>query len=166
MRSSLSAQKLSRVSVPGSPRPAFICIQCRAENQIPSRSAINVRIPSRCASSSPEKSPFTERLRRKIWGTDKPLGLADPYGESQLVKNLKERQIAAGENPEAELVDDEAQEAKVPQKQKAVARPGTQIAGETDDSYVAAETWEGLDRIGGATGWWEEAWDAENIFTP
>ena len=31
--------------------------------------------------------------------------------------------------------------------------------------YVPATTWEGLDQIGGSTGWWEEAWDAENRFT-
>ena len=31
-------------------------------------------------------------------------------------------------------------------------------------SYVPAATWDGLERIGGAEGWWEEAWDRENQF--
>ena len=30
--------------------------------------------------------------------------------------------------------------------------------------YVPATTWDGLEMIGGAEGWWEEAWDRENQF--
>lgn len=30
--------------------------------------------------------------------------------------------------------------------------------------YVQATTWDGLEQIGGATGWWEEAWDKVNQF--
>jgi hypothetical protein len=31
-------------------------------------------------------------------------------------------------------------------------------------NYIPATSWDGLDRIGGASGWWEEAWDAEHQF--
>lgn len=30
--------------------------------------------------------------------------------------------------------------------------------------YIPATTWDGLEAIGGAEGWWEEAWDQEHRF--
>ena len=33
-----------------------------------------------------------------------------------------------------------------------------------DVDYVPATTWDGLDQIGGAAGWWEAAWDEEHQF--
>ena len=30
--------------------------------------------------------------------------------------------------------------------------------------YIPATTWEGLEQVGGPTGWWEEAWDRDHYF--
>ena len=34
----------------------------------------------------------------------------------------------------------------------------------TDPDYKPAQTWDGLERVGGPTGWWEEQWDREHQY--
>ncbi|OAX78336.1 hypothetical protein ACJ72_07357 [Emergomyces africanus] len=99
--------------------------------------------------------PVTEKLRRKIWGTDKPPGVKDPYGsESQLdhVQPLEEM-----EEPhslyESEM-GEEGQEIRV-------ATP----AEKEEAEYKHADTWEGLRQVG-AKQWWENPPKAEDHFEP
>ena len=91
----------------------------------------------RHASTASGNIPFTEKLRRRIWGSETPPGQEDPY------KSIKDQ---------TEQVD------PLP-----VTAEGQATAAQLD--YVPATTWEGLDQIGGATGWWEEAWDAEHKYS-
>ncbi|MCJ1386501.1 hypothetical protein MMC17_009627 [Xylographa soralifera] len=94
--------------------------------------------------------PYTEKIRRKIWGTQDPPGQADPYGDASILDQTKKQTP----KPEPELMD---------QVSTAKDKPLSSSAAYAD--YVPANTWDGLDHIGGATGWWEEAWDEEHQFT-
>ena len=82
-----------------------------------------------------------------MWGTENPPGAEDPYGGPSKLEqrrdNRKKDLVAVAEGaPDAETVlpDDGA------------------------SNYVPATTWDGLEHIGGASGWWEEAWDQEHPF--
>jgi len=43
---------------------------------------------------SKEKPVLTERIRRKIWGTDQPPGLEDPYGGDSIIEQTKKQRQA------------------------------------------------------------------------
>lgn len=92
--------------------------------------------------SADKKLPFTERIRQKIWGTDQPPGLEDPYGDASVFDQTKKR--AAVEKKES------AESAAEP------ALP---------DDYEPASTWDGLLRVGGYGHWWSENWDPDHQFT-
>ena len=49
--------------------------------------------------------PLTEKLRRKIWGTDNPPGLEDPYGDRSVFdqSKKKERRLEKEERDAARL---------------------------------------------------------------
>ena len=93
-----------------------------------------------------DQDPFLERLRRKVWKTETPFGQKDPYARegagTEQLPVPKELKPDAPEPPEP------------PPLTPTVA----------SEAYVPASTWDGLDRIGGASGWWEEQWDAEHPF--
>ncbi|MCJ1398922.1 hypothetical protein MMC11_002123 [Xylographa trunciseda] len=95
--------------------------------------------------------PYTEKIRRKIWGTQNPPGQADPYGDASILDQSK------GQPPELE---------PEPEGVSQVSTTGDKSLPSSTAyaDYVPATTWEGLDQIGGATGWWEEAWDQDNQF--
>src|SRR5271163_3708978 len=117
----------------------YICRSCR---HLALRQHLAHRQSLRHASS--EEIPITEKVRRKIWGTDNPPGLADPYGgESFLEKRRKERALQK-----------EAQELKEKHTPPAMlGRPGgtTQTMDSNAGSdylpkeYVRSETWDGLE---------------------
>ncbi|RFU27593.1 hypothetical protein B7463_g8760, partial [Scytalidium lignicola] len=111
--------------------PSF-CVACRVQatpfSTYPSHSA--------------EKVPFTEKVRRRIWGTDKPPGQTDPYGEPGFVEKLKQR--SSGQEAE--------------ERQAARTIP-TDLSG-----YEPATNWEGLERVGGYGHWWKENWDPEHPY--
>ena len=132
-------------------RRGFVCLQCRHRSaSAAQKGALSTSIPTptqRHASSTSRSDSLTERLRRKLWGTDNPPGHEDPYGglstfEQRQRKGKKDTVAVAEEAP-----------------QKGVALPDAAAS-----NYVPATTWDGLDHIGGATGWWEEAWDQEHPF--
>lgn len=128
-------------------RSSYICLQCRRRTQLNLLSSTTPSIPlvsRRNASTSRDKTPYTEKLRRKIWGTENPPGQADPYGNASIFDRTKQQ--AEEQEPELEAVDTNA------------------LATTLDVDYVPATTWDGLDHIGGAAGWWEAAWDEENQF--
>lgn len=129
----------------------FICLQCRHRSALAAqRGALPTSIPislQRHASSASQFDSLTRKIRRKIWGTDNPPGQEDPYGgpsQFELVESkVKKDPVAAAEKAPGEDVD--------PSDTAAI-------------NYVPATTWDGLDQIGGATGWWEEAWDRKHPF--
>jgi hypothetical protein len=89
------------------------------------------------------KIPFTEKIRQRIWGTDTPPGLEDPYGDKSVFDKTKER-----------AKEEEAEEREV---QKKAAQPDL-------STYEPASTWDGLEKVGGFGGWWKENWDPEHQF--
>lgn len=91
----------------------------------------------------------TDKLRKKIWGTENPPGQEDPYGkESAFDRERREREQ---ENEEKRRVD------PVPEEELESALEGG------DEQYVPATTAEGLERVGDR-GWGRDEWEAENSF--
>ncbi|KAI9778873.1 MAG: hypothetical protein M1839_007836 [Geoglossum umbratile] len=123
------------------------CSACRSHRHLlPRATTTNFSTqPSRPArrqnNTEPEKIPLTERIRRKLWGTEKPPGQEDPYDQ----RNRRTRAVST------ETVDEEA-------SRTAVAKEG--------ETYVPASTWDGLEHVGGFSGWWEQNWDPEHAFKP
>jgi hypothetical protein len=121
----------------------YICRSCR---HVALRQRLTSRQSLRHASS--EEISLTEKARRKIWATEKPPALADPYdGESFLARRRKER-----------AREKEAQELKqLEEEQGPRARPRA-IAEDADNDYVpkqyvASETWDGLEHVGHKGHW-------------
>ena len=71
----------------------YLCSACKHHASPFSTSAL------RAASNG--KVPLTEKLRRKIWGTDNPPGLEDPYGDRSVFdqSKKKERRLEKEEGP-------------------------------------------------------------------
>ena len=161
-----SIRTFSRLSPRQLPyQSTYVCVQCR--QRINSQSSRHTPILSsstvcrRNGSSSSSKLPYTEKLRRKIWGTDTPPGQEDPYGGKSILERNRERK----EQDVGQAEVDDLQEGVQASEKTPVDAP---IAQSIDSGvladYVPATTWDGLDHIGGATGWWEESWDAEHQF--
>ncbi|KAF7589865.1 hypothetical protein BBP40_003577 [Aspergillus hancockii] len=131
MRPSLRLLNLEISSLQGS-RALYVCSVCRQEAR---PRPLVARQFLRNASST---TPITERVRRKIWGTDNPPGLKDPYGgEGALERRFRKDQ------PERQA--DETVEAAE------VIEPETEDVPSTD--YQPATTWEDIPRVGHLGRW-------------
>ncbi|KAL2012742.1 hypothetical protein VTN00DRAFT_267 [Thermoascus crustaceus] len=114
----------------------YVCSTCRQEFLPRSSSSLQFR---RNASSG--NTPFTEKVRRKIWGTDNPPGLKDPYGgEGVIEKSLRKRREAKGEIEES---------APEPAAEEAAVEEEISPAGD----YKPAETWDELEQVGHLGRW-------------
>ena len=166
-------------------QPFFVCRSCREQASPASFTSTSIAlttISKRHASSSNEneKLPYTERLRRKIWATDVPPGQKDPYARlspEERATEIEERSRLAKETSKS---DEETPERvfqkpqlndEATQEVSTGGRSSAKVDEEAQDSsrpqgrkYGEATTWDGLDQIGGAKGWWEEVWDQENQF--
>lgn len=132
-----SARLLS-LEVSGS-RTLYVCSSCRQEAR---PRPVLARQFLRNASSSSGTTPLTEKVRRKLWGTENPPGLKDPYGgpgalERKLKGDQNVQEEGAGAGEVVELAEAEAAE----------------TAGRDDADYVPATSWEGIERIGHLGGW-------------
>lgn len=83
---------------------------------------------------------FTEKLRRKIWGTDNPPGAKDPYGGLSKFDQTKQRE----------------QDQEIEQR-----RPATL---ETSADYQPADNWDGLEVVGDTAAMFKQQWEAEHQF--
>ncbi|RDL42062.1 uncharacterized protein BP5553_02041 [Venustampulla echinocandica] len=119
------------------PRP-FLCHVCRVQATSFSTSTVQ---------SYPEtgKVPLSERVRRRIWGTDQPPGQEDPYGGPGILDQVK------AQNKAKKLAE---------QKPPATSA----ISATVPEDYEPATTWEGLERVGGYGNWWKENWDPRHPF--
>jgi hypothetical protein len=124
------------------PRPAtvktlpYLCSSCTS--QVSSFSTSSLR-------PADKKLPITERLRRRIWGTDQPPGQEDPY-----------TRMPAGDRTSKRVQQ---------VKSEALEGQRTRITmADLDPSYEPATTWEGLERVGGFGHWWKENWDPEHRY--
>lgn len=129
-------RRLSRLSKsidPLRPQPlacqssSFLCPACRSQAPF-STSARRFTQPGSLST--------TERLRRKIWGTDTPPGYKDAYGGPSIAEE-KEAARAAEELAENEKKIDG------PEIQQKETR-----APILDASYEPAKTWDGLEEVG------------------
>ena len=103
MRSSLRLLNLEASSLQGS-RPRYVCSTCR---QSARPRPLVARQFLRHASDN--STPITERVRRKLWGTDKPPGLEDPYGDNSVLWKKKEGG-AAPEPPKPQQEEEPVEE--------------------------------------------------------
>lgn len=113
---------LGRVRALATPTTSFTCAACRHA------APFSVRASSRAVLD-------TEKWRKKIWGTDKPPGAADPYGGPSAAEKYKAEKEG---KPVAA-----AEEAVTPAEE------------EWDMStYEPADSWVGLEEVGGKGIWW------------
>ncbi|KAL1968531.1 hypothetical protein VTN77DRAFT_1741 [Rasamsonia byssochlamydoides] len=109
----------------------YVCSNCRQEF-LP-RASLNPQ-SRRNASDS---TPFTEKVRRKLWGTDNPPGLKDPYGGEGVIERAFRRRTRGQD-------EQEQAPAEQPVETGEVAPP---------QEYTAATTWDGLQRMGHLGRW-------------
>ena len=67
--------RLLGLEVPSS-RTLYVCSSCRQEAR---PRPVLARQFLRNASTSSGSTPLTEKVRRKLWGTENPPGMKDPY---------------------------------------------------------------------------------------
>jgi hypothetical protein len=118
------------------PSPLYLCLACRHQNTSFSTSALR---PA-------PKLPYTEKVRQRIWGTDKPPGLEDPYGDASVFDQLKKRA------PEQEL---EARNGQTEESPKGVGQSATEDPVD-EGGYEPATSVEGLQWVGGDPVWQPE----------
>jgi hypothetical protein len=154
--------------------PLYVCKTCKNQT---SQSRIGLGHLRNYASR--DNLPFTEKVRRKIWGTDNPPGLADPYGGPSFLEKRKMKREAArrGEQyveqeyrPQTQLPMEEIPQAEegIPASTRLQTREDT-----TDDQmfsaseelaemerdlppmekYVPAETTDGMEEVGHLGHW-------------
>ena len=127
------------------PQSRYVCLQCRLRTSAATRTTNS----STSLTYAPRRHASwisTDKLRKKIWGTETPPGQEDPYGrESEFDRMRREREQ---ENEEAKGL------ASAPEEKPESA---------PEDEYVPATTAKGLQRVGGH-GWGKAEWEAENPF--
>lgn len=117
----------------------YVCSTCRRQC-LPQSSRVVVHHSRRHNSNI----SLTEKVRRKLWGTDKPPGLKDPYGESAF-ERARRGAPEEDQQHEQELIEQEA------------TPPPT---------YEPQTTWKGLTRVGHLNRWWELPASENDKFTP
>ena len=123
----------------------YVCLQCRLQTSAATRTT-NSSISLTYAPRRQASWVSTDKLRKKIWGTETPPGQADPYvRESEDDRTRRER-------------NEESEEAK-----KLGSAPEKKPKSVPEDEYVPATTAKGLKRVGGH-GWGKAEWEAENPF--
>ncbi|PKX90837.1 mitochondrial 54S ribosomal mL50 protein [Aspergillus novofumigatus IBT 16806] len=144
MRQSLRLLNLEVSPLQGS-RTLYVCSICRQDVR---PRPVLVRQFLRNASNA---TPLTERVRRKIWGTDNPPGLKDPYGGEGVLERKWKKQ---------------------PEQQEEEPARGSNEALETQsedvlsDTYEPATTWEGLPRVGHLGKWSDLPPTEADVFNP
>ena len=141
-----SAGRISLAARRTLPQSGFVCLQCRLRTS----STVRITNPSVTLpyASHRHQSFFdTEKLRRKIWGSDTPPGQEDPYGEeSVLDRRRREREQERERSEELQRL------------------PKTESGdGKDQAEYVPATTIEGLETVG-APGWDTKQWVEKNPF--
>ncbi|KAE8374954.1 ribosomal subunit 39S-domain-containing protein [Aspergillus bertholletiae] len=136
MRPSLRLLNLEVSSLQGS-RTLYVCSVCRQEAR---PRPLVARQFLRNASNA---TPITERVRRKIWGTDNPPGLKDPYGGEGVLERKFKKDQPARQGEESENLDQATEEAQAESEADLAAA----------EAYEPATSWEGLPRVGHLGRW-------------
>ncbi|EKD15950.1 uncharacterized protein L3040_003192 [Drepanopeziza brunnea f. sp. 'multigermtubi'] len=117
-----------------SPSSTYLCAACR-NHAAPFSTSM-----SRTAR---DKIPMSEKLRRRIWGTDSPPGLKDPYGDQSVFDQTKQRER------EQEIEDAKEERATQLAAIEAQRRQRETVADLDTSGYEPATTWDGLEEVGG-----------------
>ena len=157
MRPSARLLNLEVASLQG-PRTLYVCSACRQEAR-PRASLLARQFPRHASSSSNEASPLTERVRRKLWGTDKPPGLKDPYGGRSVLEQKFGRNEAV-EQQEGEEGGRARSQLEVEEGQP--EEDGAAVGAD----YVPAASWEGLERVGHLGRWSDVPPSVEDEYSP
>jgi len=141
-----------------SSRPAYICRRCWRQTLDtafkPNPSLQASLITRRCASSS----SLPDRLRKRIWGTDKPPGAEDPYGPPGAFE-LKRKERETEDRDEGTV----QAETRPPQTLRQRIEEESQEGLEDPPDASEATTWEGMPVLG-RPDWGKEEWDEEHPF--
>ncbi|PGH05681.1 hypothetical protein GX51_02841 [Blastomyces parvus] len=140
----------------------YVCSTCRRQCVPQSLRSLNHQFqfrqytPSNSSQSNGNGDlPLTEKLRRKIWGTDKPPGVKDPYGSESQLDHVDPAVESSETEPlyESEMGEEE-QEVRV-----------ATLEDKDEGKYKGADTWDGLKQVG-AEQWWELPPKAEDYIAP
>jgi hypothetical protein len=116
----------------------YLCSACKLQ-------ATSFSTTSLWAARNHGKVPWTEKFRQRIWGTDRPPGLENPYEGKSVLNKAKE--------PEKE---DEIEEGQAEQE---AAKPKPVLS-----TYEPASTWDGLEEVGEDGSWSQENWDPDHQY--
>lgn len=111
----------------------YVCSNCR-QDYLPRAS-----LSPQSRRNASGDTPFTEKVRRKIWGTDNPPGLKDPYGGEGVIEKAFRRR-SQGQVEQEQAPEVESEEVFPPE----IAPP---------QEYTPATTWDGLQRMGHLRRW-------------
>lgn len=143
------------------PRSLYVCSTCRQTTR-PRASILAVQSQSRQASSNTD--PLTERVRRKLWGTDNPPGLKDPYGGKGVLEQKFGRGNVVEEQQEGDHQQQQAKSQLDVSEEEARVNEGE---GEAQDAeYVPATSWEGIERVGHLGRWKDFAPVEGDVYSP
>ena len=127
----------------------YVCRGCKKQAQELNRLGHQQHRPV-----SNQNMPFTEKLRRKIWGTDNPPGLKDPYGGPGFLerRRMNAQQRNAQQQEAVRQEEEEEQEEILPIREEGldVEEANTSIP---HREYQPAETWDGLQHVGHKGHW-------------
>lgn len=141
-----SAGRISLAARLALPQSGYVCLHCRIRASTAVRTT-NSSITLPYASSRHASWLDTEKLRKKIWGSETPPGQDDPYGkESVFDQRRRDKEQAREKGRELE-----------PAPEQEVEQP------EDEDEYFEADTAEGLEMVGGP-GWGTRQWEVANPF--
>ncbi|KAK2741593.1 hypothetical protein FQN57_005576 [Myotisia sp. PD_48] len=133
------------------PNFRYVCTKCRGQSLPVTRQITSSLTLSRHYSSN--NLPFSEKVRRKLWGTDNPPGLENPYGDDSVI----DKKIRESEGHQAQHLN----EPLGPETQELQAEEPQPVNADAMADYVPASTWDGLEHVGSLGEWWEKP-PAEN----
>lgn len=137
---------LETPSLRSSKHALYVCSNCRYDASLPSHH----HHQSRRYASGSGNTPFTEKLRRRIWGTDNPPGLEDPYGgEGVIASEWAKRKAQYMGESKRELQQKEEGEDLVPEEEY-VPEDGEHLIPE---EFHPATTAHNLPRMGHLSQW-------------
>ena len=136
----------------------FVCTLCQRQS-----TAFSTSSPLRA-----DKTPFTETIRKKIWGGDAP-GLKDPYGDGSVFDRTKKQnrdQTLKGAEKDAREIISEITEQQPRQLRDDVkfSLPPKDFEDNHAIAYEPAKTWDGLKAVGGKENWYDENWNRKHPF--
>lgn len=130
----------------------YICLQCRRQVSTAASRATPRLQPTFPPRRSASSTPFSQRIRNKIWGTDTPPGKDNPYGAPGSFEQQMDQRLARNH-------DEGAPDGNIPPEPAIIEQP--QEMSDSEGSNVT--TWEGM-RVVGQPNYGLKNWDTEHSF--